>query len=308
MGKSSGDSPDITGAADIEGKYGVEQARNEAYANRPDQYNAFGNLTWEQQRVQDPATGAWTTKWTQRENLSPEMQETFDNQMYANQQRSAMSAGMMGRVEQEMGAPPDWEQFGEGQLGPQSMGMQGAYVDPTTGDNPFEWDSQNRQRAEDAAYGRSTSRLDPQFAQREQAMEIKLRNQGLRPGEEAYDNAMGNFNRDRADAYEQARMGSVGTGRMEDQQSYGQAQGTYGTNLQAQQQQFGQQIGSAENLRSADQQDFSQQTQSTNQANALRDKQIQEYLAKRQFSLNESQALDPTKNVGEMTQTFGSGG
>ena len=139
-------------------------------------------------------------------------------------------------------------------------------------------------------------------------MEIKLRNQGLRPGEEAYDNAMGNFNRDRTDAYEQARMGSVSTGRMEDQQAYGQAQGTYGTNLQSQQQQFGQQLDSAGNLRAADQQDFGQQQESTAQANALRDKQIQEYLAKRQQSLSESQALDPTKNVGEMTQTFGSGG
>ena len=209
MGKSS-DGADVTGAAAIEGKYGVEQARNEAYANRPNQYNSFGNLTWEQQRVQDPATGEWTTEWTQRENLSPEMQETFDNQMYTNQQRSAMSAGMMGRVEQEMGPAPNWDQFGEGQLGPQSMGMMGADVDPTTGANRFDWDSNNRQRAEDAAYGRSTSRLDPQFEQRGEALEIKLRNQGLRVGDQAYDDAMGNFERDRTDAYEQAQMGFRG--------------------------------------------------------------------------------------------------
>lgn len=307
MGKSS-DGPDVAGAADIEGKYGVEQARLESYANRPNQYNAFGNLTWEQERVRDPATGEWTTQWTQRENLSPEMRAVFDNEMYKNQALSGMSAGMMGRIEQEMGAAPDWEQFGTGQLGPQSVGMLGSQVDPTTGSERFEWSSDHRQRAEDAAYGRATSRLDPQFAQQAEALEVKLRNQGLRPGDQAYDSAMANFDRARNDAYEQARLGAVGTGRMEDQQAYNQAQGTFGTNLSADQQRFGQALSSAENLRAADRQDFDQQTQATAQANALRDSQIQEYLAKRQFSLNEAKALNPMADVQTLTDTYSSGG
>ena len=151
MGKKSSKSADVTGAAEIEGKYGVEQARNEAYANRPDQYNSFGSLTWDQERVQDPATGEWTTKWTQNENLSPEMRHILDNQMYASGEQSDLSAGMMDRIKQEMGAPLDWEQFGQGQMGPQGRGMMGSNVDPTTGNTPFEWDSNNRQRAEDAS-------------------------------------------------------------------------------------------------------------------------------------------------------------
>jgi hypothetical protein len=147
-----------------------------------------------------------------------------------------MAQGMMGRIGQEMGSPLDWDQFGE---------AQGLEFDPT----------ELRGRAEDAAYGRSTSRLDPQYQQREQALEIKLRNQGLRPGDQAYDSTMSSFGRDRSDAYEQARLQSTSTGMSEANQL------------------------------------FQQQMGSTDMANALRQQQIQEYLGKRGQSLSEQEAL-----------------
>jgi len=247
--KSGGKAPNVSGAAEVEGQYGRQAARDETYANRPDQYNPFGNLTWQQQNVRDPSTGEMTTKWTQRQNLSPDMQSIFGNQMAKNNYQSRLSAGMMGRVGQEMGGAPDWAQFG---------GMQGLQYDPT----------ELRNRAEDASYGRATSRLDPQWQQSAQANEIDLRNKGLRPGDQAYDSAMDTFNRGRNDAYEQARMGSVGEGRNEAGQLY--------------QQQMG----------------------STNLANSLRDKQIQEYIGQRGFSLAESQALDPTANIGDTIKNF----
>lgn len=79
-----------------------------------------------------------------------------------------------------------------------------------------------RQQAEDAVYGSATSRLDPQFAQREEAIESQLRNQGLRPGDEAYDTAMENFGRDRTDAYQQANFAAINAGRDEAAQLFGQ--------------------------------------------------------------------------------------
>lgn len=61
------------------------------------------------------------------------------------------------------------------------------------------------------AYGAFTSRLDPQWAQQQQQQESALRNQGLVPGGEAYDNAMRTFNNAKTDAYQQANLGAIQT-------------------------------------------------------------------------------------------------
>lgn len=58
--------------------------------------------------------------------------------------------------------------------------------------------------AEQAIYNRATSRLDPMFQDREADMDNQLRNQGLQPGDEAYDRAMRNLNFARNDAYSSA--------------------------------------------------------------------------------------------------------
>lgn len=248
MGKKS---PDVKGAAREEGRSAERLAREKTYADRPDQFNPWGSVTWETDQVGGGGSGGYGgglfgqskggggdeyTRWTQRQTLSDPAQRIFDAQTGVAGGRQELAQGMMGRIGQEMGSPLDWDQFGE---------AQGLEFDPT----------ELRQRSEDAAYGRSTSRLDPQYEQREQAMEIKLRNQGLRPGDQAYDSSMASFGRDRSDAYEQARLQSTATGMSESQQAY--------------QQQMG----------------------STEMANALRQQQIQEYLGKRGQSLSEQEAL-----------------
>ncbi len=69
-----------------------------------------------------------------------------------------------------------------------------------------------RNQAIESAYGQAVSRLDPQFAQRETALRSRLANQGLDPGSEAADNALGNFGRERTDAYSQAMANAIGQG------------------------------------------------------------------------------------------------
>lgn len=249
MGKSS-KGPDVVGAAEAQGAIDRETARDANYANRPDQYNPFGNLTWGQQSVIDPATGEETTEWTQSQRLSPSMDYLLNSQISNAQKMSYTQGRAVNRAGMSMNDAADFDQFGAG--------------------SDLEFDpSQLRQRSEDAAYGRETSRLDPQFEQAGSDMEIKLRNQGLTAGDEAYDRAMGNFGRQKNDAYEQARMGAVGTGRAESQQAY------------------------------------SQQLGSTEFTNALRDKNIGEYLSKRSFDLKESQALDPTNKVQQLMDPYG---
>jgi hypothetical protein len=51
-------------------------------------------------------------------------------------------------------------------------------------------------------YDRGASRLDPRFEQESQALDVRLRSQGLNPGDEAYDAQMGNFDRSKTDAYQ----------------------------------------------------------------------------------------------------------
>lgn len=197
--------------------------------------------------VIDPGTGEQVTKWVQNQNLNREQQDIFDNQTQRNQYLSGQAAGMGDRIQEEMGAPLDWGQFGDV-----------VDFDPAA----------NRQQAEDAAYGRSTQRLDPQFAKQRETLERQLTGRGLRAGDSAYDSAMSNFGTSRNDAYEMARMGAVGEGRQE-----------FGLNLQG-----------------------------NERANALRQQQIQEYLGKRGQSLSESNALSDAMNTGEMASTYGGGG
>ena len=63
----------------------------------------------------------------------------------------------------------------------------------------------------DKAYGAFTSRLDPQWQQQQGMQETQLRNQGLVPGGQAYDDAMRVFNQAKNDAYQQANLGAIQT-------------------------------------------------------------------------------------------------
>jgi hypothetical protein len=252
VGKKTSSPPDAKGAAQVEGEYSRETARDTTYADRPDQYNPFGSIQWGTEQVIDPATGEPVTKWTQQQSLSDDSQSIYNPMMNFLQNKAELSSGMMGRVQDEMGAAPDWSQFGD---------VVGLDYDPT----------QIRAAAEDAAYQKEANRLDPRFNKEAEALDVRLRNQGLRPGDQSYDAQMSSFTTGKNDAYEQARLGATATGRQEAEMLYGQ------------------------------------QMQSSQYSNALRDKQIQEYLDKRGFSLGEANALDPTSQLAELTGMFSGG-
>lgn len=246
MGKSS-DAPDVQGAAETEGEYSRETARDVTYADRPNQYNPFGSIEWGTSRVRDPATGEWVTQWNQNQTLNPELQGAVDSTMGMMNNRANLASSMFGRVQDEMGGAPDWEQFGD------VVGF-----DPT----------QQRQMATDAAYQQAVSRLDPMFDTRANDLEIKLRNQGLRPGDQAYDAQMSSFGRNRNDAYSQAIWDSVGQGRQE----------------------------------------FQTALTGNQHANALRNQQIQEYLGQRGYTLDEINRLTEGQSMQDVVNMTTSGG
>lgn len=86
------------------------------------------------------------------------------------------------------------------------------------------------------SYQNYTARLDPQWNQRQSALETQLANQGIAPGTEAYTNAMRDFNAGRNDAYTQAQNASFNlmpqtynlatAARSQPLQEYGQMQST----------------------------------------------------------------------------------
>lgn len=65
------------------------------------------------------------------------------------------------------------------------------------------------QAATDQAYKAYAARLDPQWRQAQNQQETQLRNQGVAPGGEAYDNAMRVFNQGKNDAYSQANLAAM---------------------------------------------------------------------------------------------------
>jgi hypothetical protein len=249
MGKKGGGSS--KGAA--QAAAASERSATEAtYADRADQYNPFGSVTYDNYQGVDPATGKKVTKWEQTQRMSPELQQVYNSQLGRIGGLGELSNSMMGRVAGELGQEVNFDQFGD------PIQMQ---YDPTA----------IRGAAENAAYQRQTNRLDPQFAKRDEQMEIKLRNQGLRPGDAAYDAQISSLGNERTDAYEQARLGSTQIG-----------------------------MGEANQM-------WNQQMQGNQMANQLRSQGIQEYTDKRGYSLGEMQALDPTKTITDMTEAFGAG-
>ena len=151
-----------------------------------------------------------------------------------------------------------------------------------------------RNRVEDATYGRSTSRLDPQWGQAAQQLESKLVNQGLRPGDAAYDQQMDNFSRQRNDAYAGARQDAIISGGAEAtrefgmdlgrrQQSVGETttQGQFAN--QAQNQQFQQALGRGQFGNQAQAQEFGQSVTASELSNRAQGQRYSEALGRGQF-------------------------
>ncbi|MEN6407894.1 MAG: hypothetical protein ABFC77_15680 [Thermoguttaceae bacterium] len=90
MGKSTKTpkAPDYASLANQQAALGKESWSAALQANRPNQQNQFGSLSWSQ----DPTTG----QWTQTSALNQPQQDIF-NQQQANQQQIAnMAGGMLG--------------------------------------------------------------------------------------------------------------------------------------------------------------------------------------------------------------------
>lgn len=98
-------------------------------------------------------------------------------------------------------------------------------------------------RAEQAHYDRSMGRIQQQFDSERQAMEIKMRNQGLAPGDEAWDSQMMSFNQKYNDAVQNAQNEAIMQGGREAERLYGMEMGLRQQGASEIGQHFGEQMG-----------------------------------------------------------------
>lgn len=233
MGKKAPKAPNYAQAAQQTAVASQAAVDAQNRANRPNQTTPWGNSNW----TRNP-----DGTWSQSVTLDPQDQQALDSQQQLGADRSRLAGGMFSRVASEMGSPVDFNKFEQyGQLGDYST---------------------RRQANEDAAFNRAKSRLDPYWEQQMNDMDVRLRTQGLAPGDEAYDRAMRNATMARTDAYSAAQNDAVAQGRQESALAYDQ------------------ELGGAE------------------YSNRLRTQQIQDELTKRGWSLNEINALISGNEVG----------
>jgi hypothetical protein len=363
MGKKSGPpAPDYTGAAKAQAESSQEQVAQQTWANRANQTNPWGSTSWSANKAIDPSTGKPVTQWTENTTLDPRLQSALDSQIALQGGRSDLANSLLPRAQQEFSQAMNWGNAAPWASGPQA-GQLNAMTNPFgfgprqqaidtsrqgtpqlqtsldfSGAQQVQGSADQRARAEDAIYRSATSRLDPQWQQRQQSLETDLANRGISQNSEAYSRAMADFDRSRNDAYTQANLGAITGGGAEAQRNFGmdiglrqQQVGEVGqqgqfTNtalgqgfqfgntardqqLAAQQQAFAQQLGASQfglgqqqqafgQRQAAGAQNFNQGLQAAQFQNQMRQQQLAEEMQRRGFSLNEINAIISGQQVG----------
>ena len=201
MSTSAPPPPDYTGAANQQSTASQQLAAGNTQANRPNQTNPWGSMTWSQ---------GPDGQWTQNTSLNPAAQGALDAQQQ-QQQASQFGTSLLGQAQHSLSSPFDLSfapQVGSGDAA--------------------------RQAASNAVYSQATSRLDPQWAKMQEQQQSQLAAQGIDPTSEAGRNASDQMSRQRTDAYNQANLGAIQMGGQEAQRQQGMdinAQQNYISNL-----------------------------------------------------------------------------
>jgi hypothetical protein len=281
MSKSTPKAPDYTAAAQQQGEANRQVTEQQTWANRPDQITPWSNETWQNTPQWDASTGQYINRWQQQTVLNPELQRALDAQMQLGAGRSELGAGMMGRAQNEFGAPVDWGGF-DAMGGRVGAGQLQAGFNPSGPDlNPAE---RYRQDANDAIFNQWADRAMPQQERDTDAMRTQLYNMGFKEGDQGYDRELEKLRQTQGDAMRQAQyQATIGSGA-EAQRMLGMDAATRGQ-LTAEQQAMGQFANQAAG------QQFGQNMQASQYDTQRRQQQIAEELQRRGWSLNEINAL-----------------
>jgi hypothetical protein len=296
--------------AQAQGQMNKETAVAQANLNRIDQYTPQGSITYQQTGTN--ADG--TPKYQQTQQFSPEQQALYNQQNQVGQELGNLAVNNIGRVQSTQSKDFNFDGMTPLQTGVQGGNIQslpfGVGGDIQKGLNyggltklPGTDDfSADANRVADSVYGQYTSRLDPQFQQRENDMRARLAAQGISDNSDAFRREEGNFDRSRTDAYGQANFQAQQAGAAEQSRLFGlslaarqQGQGEVNDQGQfansAQAQQYAQDVGAAGFNNQAQNQGFNQNAANAQLNNQGRQQQITEASYLRNLPLNEIASL-----------------
>ena len=185
--------PDYTGAAQATAASNLQAAQTATAANRVNQVTPYGNLNYAETGRDSQGNPTWTATTT----LSDIGQQLLNNQNNASLGLGGTINSALGRVQSTMG-----QEFNPNL--------------PSTGMNPG-------QSYQDAYM----QRLQPQINQSRESTQANLRNQGVVPGTQAYENAMRQQGMKENDLLLGATTQGFGTGLQANQQAYNQAMTNY---------------------------------------------------------------------------------
>ena len=148
----------------------TDAAKQQAQMNRVDTTTPFGFQKFGQ--VADPSVPGGI-RYTQEIGLSPEQQKLYNSETGNQIAKAGIATGMQGRVADSVAKPLD-------------LSNAGALEKAMSGD-AF---SADKDKVTQALFERLTALRKPQMDRDREALDSKLRNQGLMPGTEAYDNGM----------------------------------------------------------------------------------------------------------------------
>lgn len=264
--------PDYRGAAAEQSAASKEIATQQNFASRPNQYTPWGSTTWQSYAGTDPATGQAVTNWQQSQSLTPQLQGALDSQIAMTRGRSDLANSTMGRVRNDVSQPFSYVGMPGRNNGPATSQWDVSAPTQTTQTTNEAAFSADRRRFEDAAF----DRMAPVHQRQQSAMDVKLANQGLTPGSDAYKYAQ----QDLADQQSRERFNAIEAGGAEQARMQNML-------LSQQQQAFNQDANSqqAQNAALASQQGAAG-WQNTNRAQAITEEQ-----QRRVQSLNEMNAL-----------------
>jgi hypothetical protein len=234
--------PDYAAAAREKAAGDLKAAEAATQANRANQVNPYGSLTWSQTTGPDGKP-----VWTQTTSLNETGQKLLDadnksklglaglQEQAVSRVKSAQDAGWNDTNLNKAGTALDPSKagalnadgsafkFSVGGTGGSNVGDRTSYYDASkVGPTGQVYDPNSD--TNDATQ-RILSRLNPQLDRRRAATESQLANQGITRGSEAWKNAMSDMGQQENDAYTQAGLQGITLGQSQQAQTYGQQMG-----------------------------------------------------------------------------------
>lgn len=255
--------PDYSALAQQQADLNKQAANEQTAANRPNQYDAFGNsITWKRSVDQNALSQAQSaydafmgsdrayqggagvveegqrlkaaldqaaagTNWEQHQTLSPEIKAIWDKYIGDSGQAMGKYGDVLNQFMSNYQTPGNLPKYsGDNQLDQYSGNTQLDQYDPTSMDKSVS----------DALYGSIMDRGRVEQSRESDALNTRLRQQGLVPGSEAYNRAMQNLMTSQNDANLLAAQQATLAGQDESRKQYltrlqgQQAQGSEGRN------------------------------------------------------------------------------